>query len=116
MARPPALPTDKKVEIVLDILSGRTTAAQAARSVGVSGQAISNWKNKFIAAGSDGLETGTDQHARREQQLLEEISELKSALGDSYLQLRTMRATLRARATFNRPPSSRPYGAIPKAS
>jgi len=114
MARPPALPTDQKVEIVLDILSGRTTAAQAARRVGVSGQAISNWKNKFIAAGSDGLETGTDQHTRREQQLLEEISDLKSALGESYLQLRTIHATLRARSS-NRPPSGRPYGAIPKA-
>ncbi|MEU2856445.1 helix-turn-helix domain-containing protein [Streptomyces syringium] len=103
MARPPAMPADKKVEIILAVLSGDTSAAQAARDAGVSDQAIGNWKRRFIAAGREGLQAGQDQSTRREQQLLEEIIQLKSALGDSYLQLQNLRAHLRSPAPIRSP-------------
>lgn len=103
MPRPPAMPADQKVEIVLAVLSGETTAAQAARDAGVSNQAIGNWKRRFIAAGRDGLETNPDHNSRREQELIAEITQLKSALGDSYLQLQTLRAHLRRPVTSTPP-------------
>ncbi|MFD8081327.1 helix-turn-helix domain-containing protein [Kitasatospora sp. NPDC059722] len=90
MPRPPALPSEEKASIVLSILSGQVTAAEAARQAGVSDQAISSWKRRFIEAGREGLDAGHGQQNTRELQLLKEISMLKSALGDSYLQLREL--------------------------
>lgn len=91
MPRPPALPAERKADIVLAILSGETTAAEAARTAGVSGQAVSNWKRRFIKAGRSGLDCGNDQHNSRELELLTEIRTLKSALGESYMQLRALK-------------------------
>ncbi|MFD5087546.1 transposase [Kitasatospora sp. NPDC058406] len=44
MVRPPVLPPEKKVRIVLSILAGEMTVAEAARRVKVSEQSIGNWK------------------------------------------------------------------------
>ncbi|GHJ36766.1 helix-turn-helix domain-containing protein [Streptomyces sp. TS71-3] len=101
MPRPPALPAEEKVTLVLAILAGEMTAAQAARTAGVSDQAICNWKRRFITAGRLGLESAPDHSSHREQQLLAEVAELKSALGESYLQLK--RLTEIARAACPRP-------------
>ncbi|MFJ4188903.1 helix-turn-helix domain-containing protein [Kitasatospora sp. NPDC089509] len=98
MPRPPVIPANKKAEIILAILSGEMTAAEAARTLGVSGQAISNWKRCFLKAGCEGLESGTGQQTRREAELMKEITVLKSALGDSYLQLQAIRSRLRPAA------------------
>ncbi|POX38817.1 transposase [Streptomyces sp. Ru73] len=92
------MPADQKAAIVLSILAGEVTAAEAARSAGVTGQAISNWKRRFIEAGCGGLEATSDQQANREVELRKEIAQLKSALGDSYLQLQAIRRTMRTRA------------------
>lgn len=64
LPRPPVLPADQKVAIVLAILAGQTTAAQAARAIGVSGQAIGMWKRRFITAGREGLTSRTDPCGR----------------------------------------------------
>ncbi|MEU7279193.1 helix-turn-helix domain-containing protein [Streptomyces sp. NPDC045431] len=90
VSRPPALPAERKAAIVLAILSGETTAAEAARTAGVSGQAVGNWKRRFIEAGRDGLDCRTEHHSSRELELLSEIKALKGALGESYLQLRAL--------------------------
>ncbi|WP_245205170.1 transposase [Kitasatospora sp. RG8] len=92
------MPSDQKAAIVLSILAGETTAAEAARSAGVTGQAISNWKRRFIEAGCGGLEATSDPQASREAELREEIARLKGALGDSYLQLQAIRQSMRPRA------------------
>ncbi|MFG2986792.1 transposase [Streptomyces sp. NPDC048258] len=98
MPRPPALPSEEKVRIVLAVLAGEITAAEAAREAGVTDQAIYNWKRRFVIAGRNGLQTGLDQASQREQKLIGELNELKQALGDSYLQLQAIRATMRSRA------------------
>lgn len=90
MPRPPALPAERKAEIILAILSGEISAAEAARTAGVSGQAVSNWKRRFIEAGRDGLDCVKEQHNTRELELLSEIRSLKGALGESYMQLREL--------------------------
>ncbi|MFF4652611.1 helix-turn-helix domain-containing protein [Streptomyces sp. NPDC001380] len=82
---------------MLSILAGETTAAEAAPAAGVSGQAISNWKRRFIQAGRSGLDSNTEQQTSREQQLVNEIAALTSALGESYLQFQAIRSSLRAR-------------------
>ncbi|MFC9631088.1 hypothetical protein ACFTY8_17740 [Streptomyces mirabilis] len=85
------------------VLAGDVTAAEAARSAGVTGQAISNWKRRFIEAGCGGLEATSDQQAHREVELRNEIVQLKSALGDSYLQLQAIRRTMRTWAGMSGP-------------
>lgn len=107
MPRPPAMPPDDKVQLVLAVLCGQTTASQAARNAGVTEQSIGNWRRQFIAAGQRGLEAGSSP-SRREQQLLHEINQLKAALGEAFLQLKASRAALDARAIPTQ--TSRPYG------
>ena len=58
MARPPKHPVDVKLKIVLSVISGESSAAEAARRHGVSETSIANWKNQFLAGGRHGLEHG----------------------------------------------------------
>lgn len=108
MARPPAMPPEDKAEIVLAVLSGELSVAQAARRAGVSEQAIGNWRRQFVTSGSLGLEGQNRQASEREQRLLAQIAELKAALGEIYIQLRAKRQG----ASHHMIPSqtSRPYG------
>ncbi|MBM7167693.1 hypothetical protein JQK87_04580 [Streptomyces sp. G44] len=108
MPRPPALPAEEKVTIILAVLSGNLTAAEAARTAGVSDQAVCAWKRRFIDAGRGGFEPGADAASRREQMLVDEISQLKSALADSYLQLQSMRSGMRSRPISRHLPSVGP--------
>ncbi|MET9535782.1 transposase [Streptomyces sp. NPDC006649] len=101
------MPSDDKVQLVLAVLGGQTTASQAARDAGVTEQSIGNWRRQFIAAGKRGLEAGSSP-SKRERQLLSEINELKAALGEAFIQLKAGRAALDARAIPTQ--TSRPYG------
>ena len=58
MARPPVLPAEEKARIVLSILAGEITVAEAARRVKVSEQSIGTWKRQFLEAGRAGLAPG----------------------------------------------------------
>ena len=44
MSRPPVFPAEHKMRIVLSILAGEITAADAARQFKVSEQSIGTWK------------------------------------------------------------------------
>ena len=46
MARPPVCPAEEKVRIVLSILAGEVTVAEAARRAKVSEQSVGNWKRQ----------------------------------------------------------------------
>ncbi len=67
MARPTALPVEEKVRIVLAVLAGELTTAQAARQTKVSEQSVSNWKRQFIETGRAGLAAGSGQPTSRER-------------------------------------------------
>lgn len=58
MTRPPKHPVDVKLKIVLSVLSGESTQAEAARRHGVSETSIGKWKEHFLAGGRGGLEHG----------------------------------------------------------
>jgi transposase len=51
MARPPVFPAEEKVRIVLSILAGEVTVAEAARRAKVSEQSVGNWKRQFLESG-----------------------------------------------------------------
>lgn len=44
MPRPPVMPAEEKTRIVLSILVGEVTVAEAARRAKVSEQSVGNWK------------------------------------------------------------------------
>ncbi len=93
MARPPKHPVDVKLKIVLSVLSGESTQAEAARRHGVSETSIGKWKEHFLAGGRGGLEHG-DKAARptgREARLVEEIDDLTRALGEAHVELRALK-------------------------
>ncbi|MFZ3499148.1 transposase [Streptomyces sp. 5.8] len=85
------MPAADKLNIVLGVLSGTQTIAEAARRASVSEQSVGNWKRQFLEGGRTGLEGGTSRNAQRERDLLSEITELKTALGEAYVQLRVRR-------------------------
>ena len=108
MARPPIMPAEKKAQLVLDILAGTLSVAEAARKAEVSEQAVGNWKRQFLASGRQGLEGADKKSSEQERRLLAEIAELKAALGEVYVQLRARRASAGRHVV----PAgiSRPYG------
>lgn len=88
MARPPALPAEEKVRIVLSILAGELSAAEAARRAKVSEQSVGNWKRQFLESGRAGLAAGRSGPWSREQQLEAEVAELTQALGEAAVEIR----------------------------
>src|SRR5829696_8690456 len=88
MARPPVFPAEEKVRIVLSILAGEITVAEAARRAKVSEQSVGNWKRQFLEAGKSGLAAEKAGPSTREQQLEAEATELIQALGGAAVELR----------------------------
>ncbi len=65
------------------------TIAEAARRGKASEQSISRWKQQLLESGKAGLaEGGPPRPNLRERQLLEEVEELKAALGEAHVELR----------------------------
>ena len=92
MPRPPKHPVDVKLKIVLSVLSGEGTIAEAARRHGVSETSIGKWKEQFLTGGRHGLESG-DRASRpsgREARLVEEIDDLTRALGEAHVKIRAL--------------------------
>lgn len=88
MSCPPAFPAEQKVRIVLSILAGELTAADAARQFKVSEQSIGTWKRQFLKGGRAGLESRAAGEQSRGAELEAEIEELKAALREATIELR----------------------------
>ena len=97
MSRPPRIPLEKKLRIVLAVLQGEITVAEAARREKVSEQAIGNWKRQFLEGGKLGLETGKSKPSSREKQLEEEVAELTQALGEAAIEVRVWKKSAEGR-------------------
>ncbi len=97
MSRPPVIPVDKKTRIVLSVLAGEVSVAEAARREKVSEQAIGNWKRQFLEAGKAGIAAGKSKPSSREQQLEEEVAELTQALGEAAIEIRVWRKSAEGR-------------------
>ena len=89
MARPSVFSVEDKFRLVLAVVSGELTTAEAARRGKASEQSISTWKRQFLEGGKAGLaESGRLQPSQRERALAEENEELKAALGEAHVELR----------------------------
>ena len=82
MGRPPVIPAEQKTRIVLSVLAGEMTIAEAARREKVSEQSIGRWKADFLEAGKTALAAGRSGPSTREQQLEAEVADLTQALGE----------------------------------
>ena len=58
MGRPPSIPVEKKSRIVLSVLAGEMTIAEAARREKVSEQSIGRWKPSSSRPGGSGWRLG----------------------------------------------------------
>jgi transposase len=89
----PQLPIEDKVRVVLAVLAGELTVAEAARRYGVSGPAVAKWRDRFIESGKAGLANGVPGPAgqagsQTERRLRAEAELLKLALAEATVQLR----------------------------
>jgi transposase len=98
MARPAVISIEDKFRLVLSVIAGEMSNAEAARRGKVSEQSISNWKRLFLESGKAGLaEGGKAGPNARERQLLDEVEDLKAALGEAHVELRVWKKSAEGR-------------------
>jgi transposase len=97
MGRPPVIPAEQKTRIVLSVLAGEVTIAEAARRNKVSEQSIGRWKADFLEAGKSALTAGRSGPSTREQQLEAEVENLTQALGEAHLEARVWKKSAEGR-------------------
>lgn len=89
MGRPPVKSVEDKTRIVLAVLRGEVSIASAARREGVSQTSIAKWRDAFVEAGQAAIAAGGRRGSSgREQQLVAEIEQLNTALGEVHMELR----------------------------
>jgi transposase len=98
MGRPPVLPVEEKLRIVLAVLAAKTTIVQAAQDHQVSETSVCNWKRQFLDAGWAGLADGNAQRSpTREAQLRTEVDALKIALREVTVQITAWKSSAESR-------------------
>jgi len=92
VARPPVHSVETKLKIVLSVLSGESSQAEAARRHGISETSIGRWKEQFLEGGRHGLEQGgrAAKPTGREAQLEAEVDDLTRALGEAHVEQRAL--------------------------
>lgn len=89
MGHQPTKSVEDKTRIVLSVLRGEITIAEAARREATSAVSISKWRDQFLAGGQAALEAGASGGpSAREEQLAAEIEQLNTALGEAHMELR----------------------------
>ena len=92
MARKSKVSAEQKVLAVLSVLKQESSAVEAGRRLGVAEQTIHNWKRAFLESGAQGLASGKQRsRSQREAELVEEVEELKAALGETVAELRVVK-------------------------
>ena len=90
-------PAEQKARIVLSVIAGELTIAEAARREKVSEQSISRWKADFLEAGKTALAAGRSGPSTREQQLEAEVADLTQALGEAAVEVRVWKKSAEGR-------------------
>ena len=89
MAQPPVKSVEDKTRIVLAVLRGEVSIAEAARREGTSQVSISKWRDLFLEGGLRALEQGARRGpTSRERHMAAEIENLNTALGEAHMELR----------------------------
>lgn len=97
MGRPPVIPAEQKARIVMSVIAGELSVAEAARREKVSEQSIGRWKADFLEAGKTALAAGKFGPSTREQQLEAEVADLTQALGEAAIELRVWKKSAEGR-------------------
>jgi transposase len=97
MGRPPVIAVEQKTRIVLSVLAGEMTIAEAARREKVSEQSIGRWKADFLEGGKTALAAGRSGPSTREQRLEGEVADLTQALGEAAVELRVWKKSAEGR-------------------
>jgi transposase len=83
---------DEQIQVVLAVLKGELSLAEAARRHGVSSAAVDNWRDRFVDAGKAGMDRslpGPDGgQSQTERRLRHECEQLEPALAEATVQLR----------------------------
>ena len=93
MGRPAQFDVETKIRVVLSVLGGECSAAEAARRCGASETSVAKWRDQFVEAGRAGLtgQLATSAGGRgtvRERTLEAEAERLKLALAEAHVALR----------------------------
>ena len=88
MGRAPLFSPETKTRIVLSVLAGEVSVAEAARKEKISEQSIGRWKAEFLEAGKTTLAAGKSGPSTREAQLEAQVEDLTLALGEAAVELR----------------------------
>ena len=92
MARPAMFSVQDKQRIVLSVLRGEATVAEAARRNRCSETSIAKWRDQFVQGGVAALEAGAARGpSAREAQLERELADVTSALGEAHVELRLLK-------------------------
>jgi transposase len=92
MARPPMFKPVEKQRIVLSVLRGGCSVAEAARRNKCSETSVAKWRDQFLAGGMEAIEEGARRGPTgREAQLERELAEVTSALGEAHVELRLLK-------------------------
>jgi len=79
----------EKQRIVLSVLRGEASVAEAARRNKCSETSIAKWREQFVQAGLAALEAGAQRGpSAREAQLQRELEGVMTALGEAHVRLR----------------------------
>jgi len=97
MGRPLSVPAELKSRIVLSVIAGEMSIAEAARREKISEQSIGRWKADFLEAGKTALVAGKSGPSTREEQLEAEVAELTQALGEAAVELRVWKKSAQGR-------------------
>jgi|SRR5690242_4955259 transposase len=87
------VPIEDRVTVVLSVLAGELTMADAARRYGVASTTVAGWRDRFVDAGTAGLLDQLSGPAgprgtQAERRLRAETEQLKLALAEATVQLR----------------------------
>lgn len=88
---------EKKTRIVLSVIAGEMSIADAARRERVSEQSIGRWKAEFLEAGKTALAAGRNGPTNRQEQLEAEVVELTQALGEAAVEIRVWKKSAEGR-------------------
>ena len=92
MSRSPMFKVQEKQRIVLSVLRGECTVAEAARRNKCSETSIAKWRDQFVQGGLQALEEGARRDPTgREAQLERELAEVTAALGEAHVKLRLLK-------------------------
>ena len=97
MGRPPKFSPETKARIVLSVLSGELSIAEAARKEKVSEQSIGRWKAEFLEGGKTALAAGRPGPSTREEQLEAQVEDLTQVRGEAVVELRVWKKSAEGR-------------------